>query len=384
MNQNPLAAAKSMHDLIVQHRQDTESQRRLADPIVEALRAAGLGRMALPVTEGGLGTPPVDALAVFETLAAAEASVAWIVWNSSLPCWFGRFLAPEVRKEVFANPNWLYASSTRPTGRAEAVGDGFRISGRWSLVSGCMHAEWIPVMCLIEEGGEVKMLAPGVPNMRMFFVPRSSHKILDTWYSGGLRGTGSHDTVLENEPVARERSFFVTDPVSLEAPFGRMPIIATISAGCASICLGVAQSTIGALYELASSKPNVDPGPGLRDRPPIQSMLARVSAKLDASRSHLRAAVGELWDKAAAEGTTPEDIAPVWSAAITTALECRSAVTEVYAAAGASSLYADNPIERAHRDIHAVTQHIAVQPFWLEQAGRVQLGLEPKHPLYAV
>jgi hypothetical protein len=81
---------------------------------------------------------------------------------------------------------------------------------------------------------------------------------------------------------------------------------------------------------------------------------------------------------------TAPDLASVWATAITTALECRAAVTEVYAAAGASALYVDNPIERAHRDIHAVAQHIALQPFWLEQAGRVKLGLEPTHPLFAL
>ena len=75
-------------------------------------------------------------------------------------------------------------------------------------------------------------------------------------------------------------------------------------------------------------------------------------------------------------------LAAILSAAIVTAQECRAALTEIYAAAGASSLYTDSPIERGHRDIHAVTQHIALQPFWLEQAGRVHVGLEPTHPLF--
>ncbi len=56
----------------------------------------------------------------------------------------------------------------------------------------------------------------------------------------------------------------------------------------------------------------------------------------------------------------------------------------LYAAAGTSSLYADSPLVRAHRDIHAVTQHIAMQPFWMEQAGRVQLGMKPTHPLFMI
>ena len=56
----------------------------------------------------------------------------------------------------------------------------------------------------------------------------------------------------------------------------------------------------------------------------------------------------------------------------------------MYAAAGTSSLYVDHPIERAHRDIYAVMQHVILQPLWLEEAGRVKLGLEPENPLFGI
>jgi hypothetical protein len=54
----------------------------------------------------------------------------------------------------------------------------------------------------------------------------------------------------------------------------------------------------------------------------------------------------------------------------------------MYEAAGASALYVDCPIERAHRDIYAIMQHVVLQPMWLEDAGRVRLGLQPNHPLF--
>jgi hypothetical protein len=37
--------------------------------------------------------------------------------------------------------------------------------------------------------------------------------------------------------------------------------------------------------------------------------------------------------------------------------------------------------ERAFRDVHAITQHIAVHPRVLETAGRVLFGLDPEVPL---
>jgi indole-3-acetate monooxygenase len=57
------------------------------------------------------------------------------------------------------------------------------------------------------------------------------------------------------------------------------------------------------------------------------------------------------------------------------------AVDLLYIGAGASSLYAGCPMERAFRDIHAITLHIGVHPRVMETTGRVLLGMEPDTPL---
>jgi alkylation response protein AidB-like acyl-CoA dehydrogenase len=378
-----LTAARDLRSLIFENRDATEANRQVAAPIIDGIIKSKLGRLALPVENGGLAVPPADALEIFETLAEVEASVAWIVWNSSLPCWLSRFLAEDVRREIFDDPDVLYASSTRPSGRAVKDGENYIVSGRWSLVSGCMHAAWIPVMCLVEVNGEVEILAPNVPHMRFVYFPREEHEILDTWNAGGLRGTGSHDSVLSNASVPASRSFAIGDASLMSSPMGRMPIACTMSAGCASICLGIAKSSLQALLELGAEKVPVDGGPGLRDRAPVQSLVARVDTQLHSMRERLRDTCNTLWNAACSgDEIRPGGIAAVLGAAITTAQLCRAAVTEIYAAAGTSSLYTDCPIERGHRDIHAVMQHITLQPFWLEQAGRVSLGLEPTHPLF--
>ncbi len=375
--------ADGLRDLILENRDATERDRKIAEPIVEALIERRLGRLVLPAEYSGWGASPREALEVYEVLAQTEASVAWIVWNNSLPCWFARFLSADARQEVFGGPAALLASSTRPTGRARLEGDSYVVNGRWSLVSGCMHASWIPVTCLVEKDGEVEMLAPDVPHMRMLYIPREKHEIVDTWRVGGLRGTGSHDCVLTDVSVPVGLSFAMGAPSLLDSPTGRVPIFAASVSGCASICLGITTASLRAVLDLAGGKADVEGGPNLRDRATVQGLIAKIDAKIHSYRNQLHSTCDRLWETAeSGKERDPAEIGAVLAAGITTAQECRAAVSELYAAAGASALYTDSPLERAHRDIHAVTQHIALQPFWREQAGRVQLGLKPTHPLF--
>ena len=77
MTNDPLTSAQNLAELFIEHRDTTEAERQLAEPIVEALIESQLCRMALAEKDGGLETSPLEALAVYETLAKAEASAAW-------------------------------------------------------------------------------------------------------------------------------------------------------------------------------------------------------------------------------------------------------------------------------------------------------------------
>jgi len=185
--------------------------------------------LAIPASLGGCEAEPPATLEILEELAWADASVAWIVWINQFVGLASRYSSDAVRTEVFKEARF-FAASTRPSGRAVAVKDGFRISGRWALVSGCELADWIAVMCVVLRGTEPRMLNEREPETRMAYLPKGTYRM--------------------------------------------------------------------------------------------------------------------------------------------------------YEAAGTSALYVDCPIERGHRDIHAVMQHIAFGPFWLEAAGRVRLGLSAQNPIF--
>jgi alkylation response protein AidB-like acyl-CoA dehydrogenase len=385
MPHDKVAAAVALRSDIIAARTETEAERRLPEPIVDALIESQLFRLSIPSDLDAPELDPLVALDVYEELASAEASVAWLVWNSSLPCLLSRFLSESVRREIFGDRRWKYSSSTRPTGRGVLTNGTYRLSGRWSLVSGCMHADWLGLMYLVEENGKVQMLAPGAPHMRMAFVRAGSHEILDTWHVGGLRGTGSHDVVVKDLQVPEARTFTPMDPSQINRPIGRIPIACTMSAGHASVCLGLARAALDAVLQLGRSKVTVDPVPGLRDRAANQFLVAEASSKIGALRAQLRNALGTLWDAARSGAElTPNMIADVWSAAVSTGRDCRAQVTTMYEVAGTPSLYVDSPLERCHRDIHAAMQHLVSQRVWMEEAGRVKFGMDPTNPLFAL
>jgi alkylation response protein AidB-like acyl-CoA dehydrogenase len=385
MKKCALEDARNMVSLIIEQRQETESGRRVAAPIVKKLIDTRLCRMAVLEDLGGLEMSPVDALPVIEILAGAEASVSWTVWNNTLVNYLSRFLLPDARAEIFADPTWLYANSTRPSGRASIGNGGYTINGRWSLVSGCELAEWMPLACFVEEGGELKAGAAGAPEMRFAFLKKNDVEILDTWYVGGLRGSGSHDVVVKDVFVPAHYTFLPSDGSTIDHPLGCVPILAAMVAGLAAQTLGVAQAALDTVIDMGHTKITPGPMPDLRDRPRAQGQVSSASAGLSAARAYLHQSLAKTWDRAVAGNESNiNEISVVWSAALHAMEISQNTVNAMFEAGGTSAMYTDNYLERAHRDISAMMRHVVAQPLYSEQSGRVLFGLEPNDPWYAI
>ena len=377
----PLAAAISMHDAIVAQRARTQAERRIAEPIVAALTDARLNRLMLPVQLNGWALPAVELLRVLEALARADASVAWVIWNNTLPCLYSRKLTPDARADLFAERNWLYANSTRPSGKASIVDGGYRVSGRWSLVSGCELAEWAMFMCLVEADGELQFAAPGLPEMRLAFVNKREWEVIDTWHVGGMSGTGSHDVVVDDRFIETARTCSPMDPSSLDEPVAYLPIVSTLAAGLSAQLLGAAQLAVDTVVAIGRSKTSPGVSADMRDRSPTQIAVAAHSAAVNAARLYVQQAVERVWRKALDKHTaTTDDIAEVWAAALHADDVARLAVDAMYAAAGTTAVYTDCPLEQLHRDVRVMLQHIVAQPLCVEEVGRYKLGLDSVNP----
>jgi alkylation response protein AidB-like acyl-CoA dehydrogenase len=323
-------------------------------------------------------------LRVLETLAGAEASVSWFIWNNTLPCFWRRFLDDAARARVFGDSSRLFAGSTRPTGQAVITRGGFRLSGRWSLVSGCELADYVHLMSLAHEDGAPRMLAPGQPDIRVLFVPKGLYTILDTWHVGGLRGSGSHDVVVDDVFVPVEESFAPAPPVAGVSPLAQLPIIPVMIAGIGAQFLGMARTATNVTIRILRNKVSVDPGLSIRERPGVLADIASHRAAVTAAGNHLYTSMAAMWDKVKHQLPTAEDRAALYSAGLYAATVARNCVSAMHAAAGTTALYVDCPLERSIRDLQTMAAHVAAQPLWLEDAGRVFLGHEPINPLFMI
>jgi alkylation response protein AidB-like acyl-CoA dehydrogenase len=286
--------------------------------------------------------------------------------------------------EIYSNPSHIYANSTRPEGFAKEVEGGYMVSGHWTLVSGCELADWFALRCLVLSEDLPSKLGPGA-KLKIVFLPKEAITVIDTWSVGGLRGTGSHDIEVKETFVPKNYAVDFDSPVHIDTAYSRLPVGCMNSAGCASMALGLATSAVDQLIKLGLERVTPGKNPDLRDRPPVQTVVANSLAKIAASRTYLYDCVTALW-KESIEGNTFSDkqLADVWTASYQAATIARSTLSEIYAVAGTASLYTKSPIERAHRDIHAVLQHGIIQPHWMNQAGMAYLGLTPSAPMFRI
>src|SRR4030095_12082041 len=101
-------------------------------------------------------------------------------------------IVPEVAREVFKNPETMIAGVFAPTGRADLIGNSFRVNGRWQWGSGTQNAQWITGGCFISKNGDPLTTSSGTRQHMLLFRAEQA-EFIDTWHVSGLKGSGSLD-----------------------------------------------------------------------------------------------------------------------------------------------------------------------------------------------
>jgi indole-3-acetate monooxygenase len=372
-----LASALQLAPAIATRAAEIEAARRTPPDLLEALIEAGCFRVLFPTSHQGVGADLAGALRVIDALARADASVGWTVMIGGMGWCDLAGLPRATFDDLFAPPDVIVAGAFSPSGSISAAGSGYRVTGRWGFASGCEHAQWLYGNCI--EG-----IDDGRPRMRMAVLAPHEIVIEDTWDVSGLRGTGSHHFHADGVVVPAERTFVpLGDEPCLDDPVVRVPLPSMFALGIAAVAAGIAQGALDDILALAAGKVPLLAPAALAANPLFQFELAAADTELRAARALLYESAESAWATAAAgTGFTLEQRARLRAAAVWATTRAAAVVDFAYRSGGGTSLYADCPLQRRQRDIHAVTQHFLVKRDALTTAGGVLAGQGLSVPVF--
>lgn len=363
-----LAAANDLAPELRARAPEVETARSLPPDLLEGLVSAGLFHFLLPLEFGGAGATLSEAYEVYETVSRADASAGWLVMIGS-GIWIDLAgLEPTTFQEVVGR-GALLAGVFRPSGTAEPIENGYRVSGCWAFASGCGHSRWIYGNCIDASGDQ--------PVVRSVVLPSEEVLIEDSWHVLGLRGTGSHHFSVERALVPAERTCTEDDPRVCDVPILRIPAPAVFALAVASVALGAARGALDSLTAVARERtPLLSRGP-LVTNPLHHRGLAHTQASLQAARALLHDRAGELW--ATAEVGDPISLAQrarARSAAVWITDRAVEVASWAFRAGGGSAVFDTSALQRRLRDVHTMAQHFLVRDDTLVTAGAVLSGQE--------
>jgi len=376
-SQNLKEAVQRIAPVIEAHREQAEQERRLPNEVVAAMRQAGLLRLWTPKEYGGGEVDLRTFMEVGESLARIDSAAGWVFAVGAAGPLLTAFVPASSAMQIYASgPDVLLPGSSAPVGRAVPVEGGYRLSGRWPLASGCQHGEWIGVVTMVFDGEAPRMDAHGAPDFKSMFLPRQDCEILDTWYSMGMRGTGSTHFSVNDAFVPEDRTFSVfTDPPKVAGALYNLGVLPMFGMTVCSVFPGIARAAIDSFVEMAKGKVPTFSQSSLATRPTIHAEIARVEALVQSSRAFLYEVADEMMASVQAGNPVSEELEARRRLACTNVGEsCRQAVERVYALAGSTPIYTGHELERRLRDIQTVSQHLFASPVWWEKTGQFYFG----------
>ena len=379
---SPAARARAVAPLIAMAADRIEAACEIPPDLLDALHEARLFRTLLPRSLDGDEAPPAEFVRMMEIIAAADASTAWCIGQTSGCSMASAYMDPAAARAIWSDPRAAMAWGAGPQGRAIAVPGGYRVSGHWDFASGSRGATWI--------GGHSRVIGPdgamlrwpdgplaGDPVERSMIMPKSAVTMIRNWNPMGLRGTGS-DSYEVNDLFVPEAFTVIRDnPADRreQGPLYRFVTNHLYASGFGAVALGIARGALEAFADLARTKTPQSSARMLRDSHHVQTAMALATAKLTAARTLLNTTLEEVWTRAETAEINLDDRMRIRLAASFATHQAREVMDFAYHEAGATAIFPTQPFERRFRDLHSVTQQIQARTAHFETVGAHLLGL---------
>ncbi|MBR1152705.1 acyl-CoA dehydrogenase family protein [Bradyrhizobium sp. JYMT SZCCT0428] len=377
-----VARARALIPKLRERAARTEELRRLPPETERDLHDAGLFRIVQPKRVGGAELDYVALVDCADALGQADASVAWNFANLASHHWMLGMFDRQAQDAVWnKGADALIASSfIFPAGRARKVDGGYVLNGHWPFSSGVESCDWNMLASVVSSDDD----ADGI-EYRIFLLNKSDYKINDTWNATGLCGTGSNDVRVTDAFVAEQMTVAVSDLTGGPTPGSAvnpnalyaLPVFSLFPYVLSGVGLGNAQACLNDYVEFARHRASTYNRAKLSDMQTTQIKIAEASAKIDAARLVMRTnCIDAMADARRSHVPDIADKTRLRRDGAFSVNLCTDAVSLLFAASGARSLFTSGALQRQFRDAHAVNSHLA---FNFDAAGtnygRVALGL---------
>lgn len=361
---------------------ELDAARRLPDDLHRRAVRSGLFRQLVGSDLGGLGLSPLAWFRNGVALARHQGSLAWVVTQGAAELgWIAAGGDDAWAREVLAEPHATSASTVAGVGSLRIQGATSRFSGRWAFNTGSPAATWIGGLALVE--GEAD--PTGRPVTRWGWVPAGRAEVIEDWDGDGLRGTGSHSTVIPAQDIPTAWTFSPEAPTTNDrGPYrilvgnGNWPIATAVAA----TQLGNARRALDEATQVVLTKAPAPTFKPLIRNAAVQRALAAAEALWSAASASVEQELEALWDEARRDG----ELGPARRVALHRAnlAASRLAVRAVDLAtdlAGTTAAARGHVLSRCRRDAHVLQAHISVNGAAAELNTRVAQGLTDSHVL---
>jgi alkylation response protein AidB-like acyl-CoA dehydrogenase len=351
------------------------------------LRELGYLAAAVPVELGGWGLDLAEMAASQRRLARYAPATALAMTMHTY--WVGA--AAELERAGDSSQRWLLEAAAAgeviaaghaesgndipvllSTCRAERVEGGYRLTGRKQFGSNGPAWRWLGAHAIDAD-------APGGPQTVHAFVERTSPgvTVVETWDTLGMRGTQSHDTILDSVFVPDARIGRVvpagdgSDPYVAAMTMWALPLIATVYLGIAERALELAVS--GARRKTSMA---IERG-AYAYNPMVQHQITEMYLELDAATATV--------DRFVADWVTQVDHGEAWVPKVYSAkwraVEAAKRVVDIALdVVGGSGMFRGNELERLYRDARCGGFHPGNDALTHEMVGKAVLGIIAEQP----
>jgi alkylation response protein AidB-like acyl-CoA dehydrogenase len=362
----PVEIARELGPLFARRASEEADEDRFVVDNFATLKTAGLVEAGVPAELGGGGADVDELAAMLRALAYHCGSTALAfsmhTHQVAVPAWrwthqkaaavaplLKRIAAERILLLSSGGSDWIAGS-----GKAEKVDGGYRITARKVFTSGAPTGDILMTGAVLD--------TPDGPMVLHFGVPMNSPhvKVLDTWHTLGMRGTGSHDVLIEGyvvpeAAVAAQRKAGVWHPL--------FHIIATIAFPLVyAVYVGVAESARDLAIALARRK-----APGRH--------AVELAGRMDTELAGARLALDSMLAAVRVNAPSASTINQVMIGKNLVTRHAIAAVEHAMEVAGGAGFYRSAGLERKFRDIQAARYHPLQSGPQAEYAGAMALGL---------